>query len=531
MSFLTTVCFLIGLLAWIPSISAEDVPCAFRAGVCVCNETYCDQFDFVRPNEEREFKVVTSSAAGKRYESQAGEMDTLPTVPIFPFLPITDATLSIDRTSQFQEMIGFGGAVTGSVRYLYNATTDPIRRKLLDSVFTSGGLAYTLIRTSIGGCDFDLKKYAFFEDHQPDSLDLPSINESDPNWDQASGLVYMLNRIFEVKPQSELKLFAAVWSPPVWMKTCEDWSGWFCTLKPEFNQTYADYHLRFLEFMKANGIDVYAISTGNEPTNGIVGLTDIMSLGWWPSDQGKWVSKNLGPTLKNSPFSNVKILTGDDQRWEMPLSFGLMELGAADVMNYIDMFGVHWYWDDYIPAFLNDVAHIAYPTKLILNTESCSGSGLGDPRRGPVSGSWDRCEDYVSKYIKSFLHWNTGWIDWNLWLNEQGGPVNIDNAVDASIIVNETTGNEFYKQPMYFGIGHFSKFISTGCKRIASYLSTVSLGIEAVAFECSDNTVTVILHNRELFAKTIRLVDTQMEARIELSLDAKSVTSVVYVYN
>ena len=69
---------------------------------------------------------------------------------------------------------------------------------------------------------------------------------------------------------------------------------------------------------------------------------------------GIWVSKNLGPTLKNSPFANVKILAGDDQRWEMPLYFGLMELGAPDVMNYVDMFGVHWYLDNFLPAFFND---------------------------------------------------------------------------------------------------------------------------------------------------------------------------------
>lgn len=235
-------------VASIASISAEDIPCAYRDGVCVCNETYCDRFDFIRPKQAREFKVVTSSKAGKRYQSNGGQMHTLPSLSL---LPLTDATLNIDRTSQFQEMIGFGGAVTGSVRYLYNITTNPIQRKLLDSVFANSGLAYTIIRTSIGGCDFDLEKYAFFENHQPDNLTLPDINDSDPNFEQALGLVYMLNRIFEVKPKSELKLFAAVWSPPKWMKTCEDWSGALCTLKPEFSQTYADYHLRFLEFNEA----------------------------------------------------------------------------------------------------------------------------------------------------------------------------------------------------------------------------------------------------------------------------------------
>lgn len=286
MSF-TKVALTITLLVSVVAISAgEDIPCAYRAGVCVCNETYCDRFDFIRPKGIHEFKVVTSSKAGKRYESNSGQMDS----PVFflPVLPLTDATLNIDRTRQFQEMLGFGGSVTGSVRYLYNVTTEPIRKKLLDSVFANSGIAYNLIRTSIGGSDFDIKKYAFFENHQPDNLTLPSLDASDPNWEQAMGLVYMLNKIFEVKPKSELKLFGAVWSPPVWMKTCEYWSGSFCTLKPIFKQTFADYHLRFLEFMKANNIDFYSISTGNEPTNGIMGITEIMSLGWLPYNQGEF---------------------------------------------------------------------------------------------------------------------------------------------------------------------------------------------------------------------------------------------------
>lgn len=225
----------------------------------------------------------------------------------------------------------------------------------------------------------------------------------------------------------------------------------------------------------------------------------------------------------------MKILAGDDQRWEMPLYFGLMEIGAPGVMNDIDMFGVHWYLDGYLPAFLTDIAHIIYPNKTILNTESCAGSGtkLLEPR-GPILGSWDRCQDYVSKYIRSFWHWNSGWIDWNLWLNEQGGPVNIDNFVDASIIVNATKGTEFYKQPMYYCIGHFSKFIPPGCKRIASSY-TLCTGIEAVAFECPDKTVTVVLHNPQTFSSKIKLIDTQTKKLILVEMDPESITTVVYV--
>lgn len=282
--------FAIVLALWIASISAQNIPCANRDGVCVCNETYCDRFDFIRPTVAGEFESVTSSKDGKRYESNGGQMKTL--TPLDDILSL--CTLNINRAEKYQEIMGWGGAITGSVRYLFNQTTMPIQKGLLDSVFSRSGLDYNLIRTSIGGCDFDREKYAFYE-KQPNSLVLPKIDEedpNDPNWarnsDHAYSLVYMLNRIFEVKPKADIELFAAVWSPPKWMKTCGEWSGALCTLKNEFYQTYADYHLRFLEFMRERGIECGTISSGNEPTNGLSGLTDIMSLGWVPNDQGKF---------------------------------------------------------------------------------------------------------------------------------------------------------------------------------------------------------------------------------------------------
>lgn len=57
--------------------------------------------------------------------------------------------------------------------------------------------------------------------------------------------------------------------------------------------------------------------------NAVIGFVFVkfMSLGWHGKTQGKWVKENLGPTMKNSIFVNVKLLAGDDQRFTFPWWF------------------------------------------------------------------------------------------------------------------------------------------------------------------------------------------------------------------
>lgn len=59
---------------------------------------------------------------------------------------------------------------------------------------------------------------------------------------------------------------------------------------------------------------------------------------------------------------------------------------------------------------------------------------------------------------KDLEHWVTGWTDWNLALNMEGGPNWVHNNVDSPVIVNAEK-DEFYKQPMFYAMGHFRLII------------------------------------------------------------------------
>lgn len=174
---------------------------------------------------------------------------------------------------------------------------------------------------SIGGCDFDLAPWAYNEEPKNDA-DLTAMNELDPR-DQKK--VEQIKRLKEVSKVSELKIKGAAWSPPPWMKSNNKWTG-FSHLKNEYYQTWADYHLKWLELMEKNGLPIWAISTGNEPLNGMLFMffVKFMSLGWTPTNQAVWVSENLGPTIRNSKYKDLVIFGNDDQRYTFPKWFQMV---------------------------------------------------------------------------------------------------------------------------------------------------------------------------------------------------------------
>lgn len=223
------------------------------------------------------------------------------------------------------------------------------------------------------------------------------------------------------------------------MKTNNDWTG-FGSLKEEYYQTWADYHVKYLELMKEQGVNYWAISTGNEPLNGVVAFLFVtfMSLGWLPRAQGKWVAENLGPTLRKSSVSDVKILAGDDQRYTFPWWFNRMYESHPESRKFVDGHAVHWYWDKYAPPNLLDKSYQSFPEKLIIATEASSGLQPWDEHK-PVLGFWQRCEDYVLNIIEDLNHYVNAWIDWNLILDEQGGPNYVNNFLDSAIVLNSTS--------------------------------------------------------------------------------------------
>jgi glucosylceramidase len=394
----------------------------------------------------------------------------------------------VNRSSKFQSVIGFGGAFTGSVSYNLKQLSKELQDHIYQGYYSKEiGLGYNMMRIPIAGCDFDLSPWAYNEEPVHDIF-LSNFTKLD---DRDIEKIHQINELKKITKNQEIKILGAAWSPPKWMKSNNDYTG-FSVLRDEYYQTWADYHVKYLELMAKSGLPFWAISTGNEPLNGFLfpRLVPFMSLGWHPMLQSKWVADNLGPTMKKSSVTkNIKILAGDDQRFTIPAWLMFMDKARKNATDFIDGIAVHWYADRIASTDFLDMTADMYPNKFIISTEACSGFTPTESKKIDF-GAWHKLEDLVLDIIEDLNHFVTGWVDWNLVLDEFGGPSYINNFVDAAIVA---AGDEIYKQPSFYGMGHFSRFILEGSVRIRAKSS--SRFIKTVGFLRPDGYTVVVLYN------------------------------------
>jgi glucosylceramidase len=301
--------------------------------VCVCNDTYCDTLEVKLPENDGQVLILSTSKNGLRFEetrTNFGEFKV--SISNGPYhygteknanlemvkqvLKIPDrfeeplesiVNINVNRTARYQKIIGFGGAFTGAVSYnLKELSSLKLREHVYESYYSKQkGNGYNLMRFPIGGCDFDVEPWAYNEypEHDPFLTGFTKIDGRDVE------KIKQVEELKRVTNNHNIKLIGAAWSPPRWMKTNGEWSG-FSALRDEYYRTWADYHVRYLELMHQSNFSFWAISTGNEPLNAVVlpYFVKFMSLGWLPKAQGNWLGEHLGPAIKNSSVtSKIKV--------------------------------------------------------------------------------------------------------------------------------------------------------------------------------------------------------------------------------
>jgi len=95
--------------------------------------------------------------------------------------------------------------------------------------------------------------------------------------------------------------------------------------------------------------------------------------------------------------------------------------------------------------------------------------------------------------ISDLNRWVAGWVDWNLLLDETGGPNHVNNFCSAPIIA-DTKNDEVLFQSSYYYIGHFSRYIPAGSRRILC--ATTLDDLEAVAFRNPKGNTAIVVLNR-----------------------------------
>ena len=476
---------------------------------CVCNATYCDSAANYDPQALQDgvsYWYVTNKQGLRMTmsETKYGNCKSSP----------GDVKITVDTTKKYQKILGFGGAFTDSTGINLAKLSPATQEQLLRSYYDpKEGSRYNLGRIPIGGTDFSVRPYTY--DDFKDDVTLKHFALQ--NEDHQFKIPYA-KKALELNPDT--KFFSAAWSAPGWMKTNGQFWG-FGYLKKKYYQVYANYLVKFLEGYRKNGIEIWAITTGNEPTIYFEIHTRVISMGWTPTDMAHWIGSFMGPTLAKSGHNDTLILALDDDKFLLP-RYVIPTYTNKKSNKYTAGTAVHAYFENYAPASVLTETHDAFPNKFILMTEDSIGPSAWGTK-GQVTKSWNYGESYMLSIMEYLNNWAVGWVDWNLVLDESGGPTWINNTLNCPIIVNPST-DEFYKLPMYYAIQHFSRFVERGSVRVSV---TNDAAVKTAAFLTPANDVVVVLYNNATITQQITLQDSQ-KAALCLELSPNSMNTVIY---
>jgi glucosylceramidase len=285
--------------------------------------------------------------------------------------------------------------------------------------------------------------------------------------------------------QHTIKLLVSPWSPPAWMKSNGQMNQGG-KLLPSCAQAWARCYVRFIQAYAAEGIPVWGVSVQNEP----LATQRWDSCLYTAEEERDFVRDHLGPALAQAGLGHVKIVIWDHNRDLMVERASVVYTDPA-AARYVWGCGFHWYGEDHFDHV--QLVHDAWPNKALLFTEGCQ-------EGGPHQGAWELGERYARSMINDLNRWTVGWIDWNLLLDETGGPNHVGNLCSAPILADRATGS-LQHHSSFFYIGHFARFIRPGAHRVLCAASQQDL--ETTAFVNPDGSTVIVALNRT--EKPIRL--------------------------
>ena len=388
---------------------------------------------------------------------------------------------------EYQEIKGFGGAFTEAASTTIDKLSQENREKIMKLYFDKEeGIGYNIGRVHINSCDFSLGNYACVEEND-ETLSTFNIER-----DKSS----VIPMIKDAMKYGEMPVFASPWSPPAYMKTNGEMNHGG-KLKKEYWELWSEFYVKFVEAYRNEGIDVFGITVQNEPN----ATQRWDSCIYTAEEERDFVKNHLGEKMKKI---GTKIMFWDHNK-ERVIERARAMMDDPESAKYIDAIAVHWYTGDHFSQL--EMFHKLYPEADIIFSEGCYEYCKGAADTVKIG------EKYAHDMIGNFNNYCNTFCDWNLILNEEGGPNHVDNFCDAPIMA-DTKNDTVYIHDSYYYIGHFSKYIKKGAKRIGS--SVYSDSIELVSFKNPDESIVSVVLNR-----------TEDEKKISFSLEGKIVETII----
>ncbi|MBV8252725.1 MAG: glycoside hydrolase family 30 protein [Chitinophaga sp.] len=430
-------------------------------------------FSFNSYSQQQKITVYTTAANTDLRLSQTGTL-------AFKSMPQpleTEPCVFVDPKVSFQTFTGIGGALTDASAETFAKLPKAKQEEFLQAYYSiSNGIGYTFARTNIQSCDFSSDTYTYIEEHDS-TLKTFNIKHD---------LQYKIPFIKAATQAAggKLPLFISPWSPPAWMKDNNDMLHGGHLLR-KYYQAWANHYIKFIRAYESLGVPVWGLSVQNEP----------MAKQKWESciftaeEERDFIKGYLGPTLAKAGMSTKKLLAWDHNR-DLLYQRASTLLQDKETAKYIWGIGYHWYetWTGSDMQFQNErLVQQAFPHINLVFTEGCvekfDFNRLHD---------WAIGERYGYSLVNDFNSGTVAWTDWNVLLDENGGPNHVGNFCFAPVHADTRSGELIYTNAYYY-LGHFSKFIRPGAKRIVSSSSRSPL--QTTAFRNADGKLAVVVLN------------------------------------
>ena len=471
-----------------------------------------------------------------------------------------------------QTITGIGSSFTESSAFVLAHLDTEQRDQIMRDVYSEDGANFALARTPIGSTDFSVEgKYSYAEVADDAALDNFSIDVDKDGFsntqypgikDTSFDVLPMIQQVLDIKQQqtdSDFRIIASAWTAPPWMKDINTWyipgtpendyQGTGGSLKPQYEATYADSIINYLDQYQQAGVELWGLTPVNEP-HGNSGQWESMH--FTPETQRDFIKDLLGPKLQASAHNDIKLLIYDQNRDGLEHWTDVI-LGDEEAAQYVYGSAVHWY--EATEKVYEDVlqkVHSKFPDFDIIHTEGTI-DDLGKPAPGGIidtvkfqeenwfnndsfwwnanatdwayTATWaPNVEDhpiyvpvhrYARNIIVSFNHWMSGWIDWNIVLDSNGGPNHVGNFCGAPIMIDTANGDIYYT-PLYYILSQLSQTIRPGDKAVQAdkYLQ----GLEDDALHASATVNDEGMLTVQILNTTKEAIKTQLQVGSQLAL-------------
>lgn len=390
----------------------------------------------------------------------------------FPDEGEENCLLNLYPSVTYQTFEGFGGAFTESAGYVYRQMSATQREEMLREYFETDKMAYRMARIPIDSCDFSLGHYEAVENVEDKAFAEFQFRRVEEN------ILPLLDDAQKIYG-GNLKLMLTPWSPPAYMKDNGD-RNYGGGLKPEYRKVWAAYLCRYIQEYRSRGYLVRRISLQNEPKAAQTWDSCVYSA----REEKEFLRDFMWPALQENNLSDIEVFIWDhnkERAYERAC-----EIIDETTNHMVAGIAFHWYSGDHFEAL--SMIRDRFPDKKLILSEACI-----EYSKFSSDDSLKNAQKYAHDMIGNMNHGMNGFYDWNIVLDETGGPNHVGNFCDAPFLY-DTQNKELIRRNTADYLWHFTQFIKPGAVRIG--MTNYSDALEATAFLNSDEEIVVVLLNR-----------------------------------